>query len=436
MAFQVATARSGVTRLTASYWNSYVRDPLLYLHGDTGPIDLVDTLRLPSGGFFFGNPQVTTAQRTSWAGATLIKGAQVYDTDLDALMVWDGSAWQDATAGGTTQLLENGTTAESDNYKQLAPDGSGGVEWVLQDARVFEWDTPGTYTFNIPQNYMWHGIQTLGGGGEGGPGFVSTGEDATVTNRTGNGGGGGTRGQFAERFQYGIYRTPLTIRIVVGSGGATSGSQLTGAIGKNGFPSYIGYINPANSAANWKTVALGNGGNGGYAAATSQGGFARSLQYSRGSRGHRIGESRTSWPQAQDGGGGGGGASGSMGTTWETSDGFPGAVSRYALGTETNATGTGGLGGTPGTDKSDSSGHNGHPGTSLAGELGGKGGSGGGGGALASSASINGNGGNGGDGNRGGGGGGGGGSPLNGFHGQGGAGGHGVVRIMFWGRVD
>ena len=142
-----------------------------------------------------GVTRMNTSTRNNLSGANRVEGQIIYNTDKDALQIWNGSNW--ATVG--------------DNYS-----ATGGTK-----------STSGNYTYHLfesPGNFVAQGggrnleVFVVGGGGAGGS--PPTG---TPNARSGGGGGGGAAVGPAGTLGGGTYA------VVVGSGGARVNSGDGGA---------------------------------------------------------------------------------------------------------------------------------------------------------------------------------------------------------------
>ena len=446
MSFNTYTVRAGVTRITASWLNSYIRDSM---HDIDDRLSLIFRRDGPNtvGGVGMLVP-MTTAERDVVLAP--IAGMGVWNTTTGQAEIYNGTAW--VKAGGDTlgwnalttsdsvplgmflkttglegwslttlndELLGAYPNAETDTDKTWHPDGAGGAEWrVPVHAHSQTWDTPGDHDWDLPSTANWVAFVCLGAGGGGGGGR----SPQTSANGAypGGGGGGGARGQFKSKSET-AYASNRHFRIHIGTGGA-GGFDANGSAGAS---TWVRVRRPADNTL-FGTVMSSVGGAAGRKGVGGYGGVPGSTYDSQGGRGS---SNETGLPLAGDdaaGGGGGGfywfhpggadiasflarahaGAAGGGAYTY---------LSGISLGTGASG---GGIGGSSSYGLSGSNGV-------VMGHLFGTGGGGGGG-------SEGSGGGRGGNGVHGSGGGGGGGAPWGSTGAAGGNGGNGVFRAIWW----
>ena len=446
MGFQVADALTGVTRVTASWINTFIRDPLL----DLDRARRLIFRRRGVADFRFHPPLYTTAQRDALVAPQALD--MIGNTTTGKVNVYTGAAWIEIAGSGLSdwsslttsdsvpvgmflkttgleawslttfnnEIMGAYPNAENDTIKTIHPDGAGGFVWRPPvHAHVKTFDVAGDFDFDLPSDAHMLAYQVMGAGGQGGAGRSSSTADNGVS--VGSGGGGGARGQFKDKIES-AYQSKRHFRVHVGAGGrgATSGN------GVGGSSSWIKVYRPADGsvAALILSAAGGDYGNGAGNSAGGQGGSSYDSQggWGSGLQGHTLGV-------ADDAGGGPGG-----GFYWYDAPGGAdsdpflrrargggpgGGAYTYLSGISAS---TGEPGGAAGTGT-----NNGAAGTdaTIDGNFFGKG-PGGGGGA------VDGDGGDGGAGRHGSGGGGGGGCPFGHTPGLGGPGADGVIRFIWW----
>ena len=436
MAFNTYSWIQGISRWSASFWNSYARDPLIDLDERLSEIFRRDNADDSVG---IGKMvQKTTAERDAIVAP--IAGMSIWNTTTSQAEDYNGSSW--IKAGGGAVLWDDLSTSDSvpigqllktdglegfslttlndeliagefDTDKTWHPDGAGGAEWrVPVHAHAKTWDTPGDHDWDLPNTANWVAFMTMGGGGGGGSGRSS--QTAQNGVHPGPGGGGGARGQFKSKSEA-AYASKRHFRIHVGAGGGTDTSGQT---------TWIKVRRPSNGTLA-DTVLSSVGGAKGNQGGSASGGSPGSTYDSLGGRGSST-EAQGATAGDDAGGGGGGGFYWHHPGVFDSAAFVPrahagasgGGAYTYLTGISrgTGAAG-GGIGGTTnGNDGSDAL---------ASGNFFGEGGGGGGGSESAS-------GGLGGDGIHGSGGGGGGGASYTRNGAGGGSGGDGVVRIVWW----
>ena len=439
MPFRTATVYS-TSRLSAVWFNTFIRNPLRYLKGQDGPVMIEDSLIIKPGAgktAYFQLPSVTTAERlVMFDQFSDTKSAKVvYDSTLGEIWMWRDGQWTPAGTQGTVGEIASANSAETDTRKRLRPDGTGGIEWTENAAERYVFDTSTDSTsyikFDLPAWATELAFLMIGGGGGGGGGRKAT-SSSVVGSYAANGGGGGTRGQF-RIYRYYTYVLPRRIFIRVGKGGAGgSGNGSSGAVGTASgiyYPKTTDYNSPGTIIG-----ALAAGGRNGLGGNLTTGGGSYTYGYSRGAKGDSYADRNKTLPRAINAGGGGGGC------YYETID----SNNKFLYHAKN------GSGGGQASYRYDYINHP-YPNAGLLpskvdgiqnakapfvdGRLFGVGGGGGGGaGGLEQGVTpaINFNGGNGGHGIQGSGGGGGGGCPSYRTPGKGGNGGDGIVAILVW----
>ena len=447
MGFQVATAKSGVTRITAAWLNSFIRDPLMDLDERCRSI----LRRISAYDFRFHPPLFTTTARDALTNNENLD--VIGNTTTGKLNVYTASGWVEVAGSGLSdwsslttsdsvpvgmflksdglesfslttvnnELMGAYPNAEVDDTKTLHPDGHSGFEWrVPVHANVKTFDVAGDFDWDVPNDAHMLVLMGLGGGGGGGGGRAS----ATANNgaSVGSGGGGGARGQFKYKIEP-AYLSKRHFRVHIGAGGVGGSAESNGSAGHS---SWIRVRNPATGGLN-DTILSCVGGDYGRGARSGSGGQGGSTYDSQGGWG--AGTQGDTLGIADDAGGGPGG-----GFYWydppggldsdpflkRARDGGPGGGA-YTFLSGISAS-TGAVGGAQGTGTNNGS--DGADATSD-GNYFGKG-AGGGGGA------VDGDGGDGGDGWHGSGGGGGAGCPFGHTPGTGGRGADAVIRFIYW----
>ena len=186
---------------------------------------------------------------------------------------------------GTSAAINTTITVGSPYQILISPNSASWTGPAIPGASIYKdpifksWTVPGTYTFELPNNYTKLTVWAVGGGGGGGAasrGYVSG------TSGAGGGGGGGTSQVIWTRLKGGN-----TVVVVVGAGGAggTLLNVLTSSDNRDGKPggdSTVGYstnttIGPGGTG--------GGSGGGGYNGAGGAGGAASGAGYSGGAGG-------------------------------------------------------------------------------------------------------------------------------------------------------
>ena len=176
MAFNTYSWIQGISRWSASFWNSYARDPLIDLDERLSEIfrrdnadDSVgigkmvqkttaerDAIVLPVAGMSIWN--TTTSQAEDYNGSSWIKaggGAVLWDdlSTSDSVPIGQLLKTDGLEGFSLTTLNDELIAGELDTDKTWHPDGAGGAEWrVPVHAHAKTWDTPGDHDWGSAQH--------------------------------------------------------------------------------------------------------------------------------------------------------------------------------------------------------------------------------------------------------------------------------------------